>query len=535
MYPIDAILSSPILWLALSGMSLGTFLLFLASRYEKVGPNEVLIVSGRESAFTSPDGQSVRKNFRIYHGGGTFVWPVRERVDRLNLELMTLEIKTPEFHTKFGVPIIVDGIAQIKVRSDDPLALITAAEMFLSKNVTEMNDTALQMMSGHLRAVISTLPFEEIHMNPEAFAQTVQRLTAEDLANMGIQVISFTIREIQDPKGYLQAIGRPKMAEVQKNAVIGEAAATRDSAMGKALADREATITQAKATEDSSLARIHADVAIAEAAKDKGIKVHAFDAEVATAKAQSDMAYELQKAKTQQLLTDEQLGVSLIEKRKMIELTQFDIQRAELQLVQNVQKPAEAEAFRIERLAQAEQLRHRAIGQANADAVRMRGMAEAEVMRARGDAEAEAVRKRGLAEAEGLRARYLAEAEGMQEKAKAWQGYNEAALSQMLVERLPEIAAAIAAPLARIDRITLVNSGSGNGDGLGVERITRGVTDVMGQIPGAIEMLSGINLPDLLKRLPAIGASSTGAAPAPAQGPEPDPELSPEDVDRNAA
>src|SRR6185436_19435004 len=141
--------------------------------------------------------------------------------------------------------------------------------MFLSKSASEMNEIAHQMMQGHLRAVISTMPFEEIHANPEAFAQTVQKLTAEDLANMGIQVVSFTIREIQDPKGFLQAIGRPKMAEVQKNAVLGEANAGRDSTIGQSLAKRESTVTSAKANEEASLASLSAEVAIAEAQKDK--------------------------------------------------------------------------------------------------------------------------------------------------------------------------------------------------------------------------------------------------------------------------
>ena len=251
---METLLSSPLTWLTVVALALLMLTAFYAGRYEKVGPNEVLIVSGRPSSYTLPDGHQISKNFRIYHGGGTFVWPIRERVDRLSLELMTLEIRTPEFYTKFGVPIKVDGIAQIKVRSDDPSALITAAEMFLSKSRTEMNEIALQMMSGHLRSVISTLPFEEIHSSPETFAHAVQRLTAEDLANMGIQVISFTIREIQDPQGYLVAIGRPKMADVQKNAVIGESEATRDATMGKSLAERQATITSTKAEEEGRLA-----------------------------------------------------------------------------------------------------------------------------------------------------------------------------------------------------------------------------------------------------------------------------------------
>lgn len=505
------ILSHPWIWFVSVLFVLGLLLRFFANRYEKVGPNEVLIVSGRSGAYTTSEGDQIQKNFRIYHGGGTFVWPIREKVDRLSLELMTLEIKTPEFYTKFGVPIIVDGIAQIKVRSDDPGSLITAAEMFLSKSREEMNEIALQMMSGHLRAVISTMPFEEIHANPEAFAQAVQRLTAEDLANMGIQVISFTIREIKDPQGYLQAIGRPKMAEVQKNAVLGEASANRDSTMGRSLAEREATITSSKAQEDSQLARIKADLSVAEASKEKNIKLNDFNSQIATAKANSDIAYDLQKAKAQQLLTEESIGVSIIERRKRAEVEEQEIARKELELIHSVQKPAEAEHQRIEILAQAEQNRRKTVAEAEALAARVQGLAEAEVIKAKGEAEAGAIRQKALAEAEGLRAKFLAEAEGMKEKAKAWQEYNEAAVSQMFIEKLPAIAAAVAAPLSKIDRIVMVNSGS-NGSSTGVDAITKSVTDVLAQLPAVAEVLTGVNLPELMKRVPALKQEKKDAA-----------------------
>jgi flotillin len=492
---INEILASPWIY-AILFLVVALFLFgYYASRFEKAGPNEVLIVSGRIGTYVSPDGSEIHKNFRIYHGGGTFVWPVRERHDRLSLELMTLEIRTPEFFTKFGVPIIVDGIAQIKVRSDDSIALITAAEMFLSKSRREMNEIALQMMSGHLRAVISTMPFEEIHTSPESFAQTVQRLTAEDLANMGIQVISFTIREIQDPSGYLRAIGRPKMADVQKNAVVGEANAHRDASMGEALAQREATVTSAKATEESELAKITADVSVAEAAKDKDIKLHAYAAEVASAKADSDIAYQLQRAKMDQLLADEKMGVTLVEKRKQVELEESEIERRQMELMHMVRKPAEAESERMHILAEAEQHRAKTVAAAEADAARVIGLAEADIIRAKGEAEAESIRLKNLAEAEGMRARLLAEAEGMQEKAKAWQQYNEAAISQMLIERLPEIAAAVSAPLGRIDKITMLNSG---GDSTGVGKVTQGVADVITQIPMVVEALSGIDLKQMV-------------------------------------
>ncbi|MFY9235465.1 MAG: SPFH domain-containing protein [Fimbriimonadaceae bacterium] len=506
---METIINSPMIWLLSAVVVLLLLAGFYAAKYEKVGPNEVLIVSGRPSSYTAQDGSRVHKNFRIYHGGGTFVWPVRERVDRLNLELMTLEIRTPEFYTKFGVPIIVDGIAQIKVRSDDPTALITAAEMFLSRSRTEMNEIALQMMSGHLRSVISTLPFEEIHSSPETFAQSVQRLTAEDLANMGIQVISFTIREIQDPQGYLKAIGRPKMADVQKNAVIGEASATRDATMGKSLAEREATITSSKANEEGQLAKLSADIAIAEKEKDKDLRLRAFEAEVATARAESDLAYELQKAKQQQLLSEELLGISLVEKKKQIEVEHSEIERRELELMHEVQKPAEAEKVKVRMLAEAEAHRRRALAEAEADSARILGMADADVIRAKGDAEAEAIRQKSLAEAEGMRAKILAEAEGMMQKAKAWQEYNEAAVSQMLIEKLPEIAAAVAAPLGKIDKITMVNTGGGD---TGMDKLSKGVADVLAQVPVVVEALSGINLPDLVQKVPAIRAGKNGKA-----------------------
>ena len=243
--------------------------------YRKVGPNQVLIISGRRGAYVDPaTGESIEKSFRIYHGGGTFVVPLREKVDVMSVELMTLELRTPEFFTKFGVPIVVDAIAQIKVRSDDPLAVATAAEMFLSKTKEEMNEIAHQMMQGHLRAVISTMPFEEIHANPEAFAQTVQRLTAADLANMGVQVVSFTIREVRDPSGFLQALGRPQLAEVQKNASVGEANAARDATVGRAEADQEAAIRSARARQAARLAEIEAETAVADAESMKECRVH---------------------------------------------------------------------------------------------------------------------------------------------------------------------------------------------------------------------------------------------------------------------
>lgn len=473
----------------------------LAGCYHKVGPNQVLIVSGRRDTYVNPyTGDRVQKSFKIYHGGGTFVIPLRERVDTMSVELMTLEIRTPEFFTKFGVPIVVDGIAQIKVRSEDPVAVATAAEMFLSKSAAEMNEIAHQMMQGHLRAVISTMPFEEIHANPEAFAQTVQKLTAEDLANMGIQVVSFTIREIQDPSGYMQALGRPKLADVQKDAAVGEANAQRDATMGRAQAERESAITRAQAQREAELAQLATEVAILDAKAERDKRLAEVSCEVAEKKAESDLAYELSTTKTRQLMLKEQLHIRDLE-----------IAARERELVETVQKPAEAERFRIETLAQAERVRVKMVAEAEAEAKRLLGQAEADVKLANARAEVEFVREKALAEADGLRQRLEAEAEGMRKKAEAWQNYNNAALADLIVARLPEIASAVAAPLSKIEKIVLIGD---SGGASGVERVTRSVGEVLTQVPTVVEALSGVDLKSLLAGLRPNGTGPTNGAPA---------------------
>ncbi len=489
--------------LELAGLVTGAVSLSLLARcYRKVGPNQVLIVSGRKDIYVNPyTGERVRKSFKIYHGGGTFVIPLRERVDVMSVELMTLEIETPEFFTKFGVPIVVDGIAQIKVRSEDPVAVATAAEMFLSKSPNEMNEIAHQMMQGHLRAVISTMPFEEIHANPEAFAQTVQKLTAEDLANMGIQVVSFTIREIQDPSGYLQALGRPKLAEVQKDAAVGEANAQRDASIGQAHAERESAVTRAEARRQAELAQLATEVAVLDAKAERDKRLAEVSSEVSEKKAESDLAYELSTTKTRQLMLREQLLVRDLE-----------IAARERELVETVQKPAEAERQRIETLAQAERARVRLVAEAEAEAKRLLGQAEADVKLANAHADAELVRQRAIAEADGLRQRLEAEAEGMRKKAEAWRNYNSAALADLIVGRLPEIAAAVAAPLAKIEKIVLIGDGGGTS---GVERVTRSVGEVLTQVPTVVEALSGVNLGKLLGRLNGEDADLEKAPDAP--------------------
>jgi len=473
----------------LAGVVLGLASVAVLS-YRKVGPNQVLVVSGRKGRYVDPaTGAESEKNFRIFHGGGTLVLPLIERADVMSVELMTLEIRTPEFFTKFGVPIVVDAIAQIKVRSDDPIAVATAAEMFLSKNEKEMNEIAHQMMQGHLRAVISTLPFEEIHANPEMFSQHVQRLTAADLDNMGIDVVSFTIREVKDPSGFLQAIGRPQLAEVKKEAELGEANASRDAKIGRAAAERAANLTAVDATRDAQMAEVDAGLALTERKSARDRREHELHAEVAASRAQAELAFSLETAKRRRELVE-----------RALEVQELEVRLKEQELRREVDEPARAARRRVEAEAAAQASKRVAEAQAEAEAARLMGEARANATRCEALAEADGVRAKLAAEAEGTKARLSAEAEGMRLKAEAWEHYGQAALGELMIAQLPALAAAVTAPLAQVEKIVLVGNGQG---GAGVERLTRGITDVITQIPALAGALTGVDLPALLASVKA--------------------------------
>jgi len=462
------------------------FIVVYASRYVKVGPNTVLVISGKRRNIRAADGSLQSVGFRIRVGGGAFVWPVLERVDTLSLEIMTLEVRTPEVYTSQGVPIVVDGIAQIKVRGDD-VSIRTAAEQFLGQSQTQIAQIALQTVEGHLRAILGNLTVEEVYKNREAFAARVQEVAATDLANMGLTIISFTIRDIRDSHGYLEALGKPRTAQVKRDATIGEAEASRD-----------ATIRSAVANQEGQQAKFGADTKIAEAQRDYTISVAEYKGASSAKQAEADLAYDLQKFKTSQLVKAEEVQVQVIEKDKQTDVQAKEIERRTRELTATVEKPAEAERFRIQTLAEAEQYRLRTTAGGQADATRAVGIAEADANKAK-----------GLAQADIIKAQGFAEAEAMAKKADAWRAYNEAAIAQTFIEKLPEIASAISAPLAKTQQIVVISSG---GDSAGADRVTRDVAKIIAQLPPVVEAMTGIKLADLLSRLPHLGEKAAHPA-----------------------
>ncbi|MHA1568702.1 MAG: flotillin family protein [Alphaproteobacteria bacterium] len=462
----------------------------IARRYKKVGPNEVLIMSGLNHTITDAQGRKKRVGYRLKKGGGAFVWPLLERADILSLEIMTLDVITPEVYTELGVPVMVDGVAQIKVKGDDA-SIRTAAEQFLSKGLTEIMNIALQTVEGHLRAILGTMTVEDIYKKREAFSTNVQDMAATDLANMGLQIVSFTLRDIRDKHGYLEALGKPRTAEVKRDAVIAQAEA-----------DRDAVIKSAEAKQAGEGARYKAETKIAEAEKDYASQKQDYEASVETRRAERDLAYDLQKFKKAQLVKAEEVQIDIIEKQKHIELEEKEITRRELELKAGVHKPAEAAKYKIQQEAEASKFKESTEADGRAAATKAEGLAQAAVERALGEAEAAANKAKGLAEADVIRAQGLSEAEAMSKKAEAWASYNEAAIIQMFIEMLPNLARAIAEPLTKTDRITIVNTG---GDTGGASKVTGDVATAMAQLPPVIESLAGVNLLEVIQKIPGLG------------------------------
>jgi len=466
------------------------FIIIWASRYTKAGPNQVLIVSGSRRKLTDPDGNVREVGFRVVKGGGTFVIPVKEKVDILSLELLTIDVQTPEVYTSKGVPVKVDGVAQIKVKGDD-ISIATAAEQFLSKSVDDIKNIAMQTLEGHLRAILGTMTVEEIYQNRDAFASKVQEVAAGDMANMGLGIVSFTIRDIRDTQGYLDALGKPRIAQVKRDAIIAQAEADRDS-----------VIRSAQANQAGQEAKFQADTKVAEAQRDYQSNVAQYQATVNVQKAQADLAYDLQKFKTGQLVKAEEVQVSIVEKQKQIELQQQEIQRRQKELEATVQKPADAERYRVETLANAKKFQLETEASGAASATKATGFASADVVKATGLAEADANKARGLAEASVIEAQGKATAEAMRVKAESFKQYNEAAVIEMIVRILPEVAGKVSEPLSKMDKMVIINSG--NGPGGGASKLTGDVTQIISQLPPIIESLTGVKFEKLMEQVPAL-------------------------------
>jgi flotillin len=422
---------------------------------------------------------------RVVTGGGTFIWPVIERVDDLSLEIMTIDVITQDVPTLQGVMVTVDGVAQIKIGSDE-VSIHTSAERFLNKTTDEIMNVAHETLAGHLRAIVGMLSYEEIYRDRDAFAQRVQEVSAGDMANMGLRIDSFVVKDIRDDQGYLEALGQTDVANVKRDATIGQALAARD-----------ATIKSAGARQEGETAKFEAETRIAESDKDYKVQKAAYDAETNRRQAEAELAYVLQQNITNQQVKAEEVQIEVVAKKKQIEVQEQEVLRKEKELAATVRKPAEAEQARIQTLAEAKKYQTQTEAAGQAEAIRSVGQAEADATKARGLAQAEVIRQQGFAEAEA-----------MSKKAEAWQQYNQAAIIQQLIDSLPKVAAAIAQPLAKTERIVIINTG-GDG-GAGASKITQDVANIIAQVPATVEALTGVDLVETISNLPVVKGASKG-------------------------
>jgi flotillin len=445
------------------------FLMSLLARlYRKAGPHEAVLVYGFRGK-------------RAVTGKGTIVFPMIESCHELSLELMSFDVAPQQdLYTKQGVAVTVEAVAQIKVKSDSE-SIWTAAEQFLTKTDQEREGLIKLVMEGHLRGIIGQLTVEEIVKQPEMVSDRMRSTCADDMNKMGLEVISFTIKEVRDKNEYIINMGRPDVARIKRDADVAAAEADRDTAIKRALATREAAVAKAQADQERVLAETLSLAKQAEAQRDLEVKRAQFLEVTKRQQAQADKAYDIQTNIMQQQVIAEQVKVQQVEKEQQVKVQEAEIKRRENELIATVLKQAEVERQRIETLAEAEKQRLMAEAEGRAASIRQQGEAEAEIIFKKGDAEARA----------------------MNVKAEAYQEYNQAAVFDKLLTSLPEVVKAMAAPLANVDKITVVSTG--NGDATGMNKITGDFAKMAAQVPALFESLSGMSMTDLLSKVRAIG------------------------------
>lgn len=448
-------------------LTLLALMMLMATLFRKAGPHEALIVYGLRGT-------------RIVKGRGTLIFPMIESFRQLSLQLMSFDVAPQQdLYTKQGVAVTVEAVAQIKVKSD-PESIQTAAEQFLTKSDQAREGLIRLVMEGHLRGIIGQLSVEQIVKEPEMVGDRMRATCAEDMSKMGLEVVSFTIKEVRDKNEYITNMGRPDIARIRRDADVASAEAERDTAIKRAEAMRAAAVAKSQADQERVLAEALSLAAQAEAQRDLEIRRAQYVETVKRQQAQADKAYDIQANMMQQQVTLEAVKIRQVEKEQEVKVQEAEILRHEKELIATVLKSAEIERRRIETLAEAARRKMMMEAEGASAATRLQGEADADIILRKGEAEAKA----------------------MNVKAEAYQEWNQAAVVDKLITGLPEVVRAMASPLANVDKITIVSTG--DGDGAGMSKITGDMTKIAAQIPALFETLSGMQMSDLLGKVRGI-------------------------------
>ena len=448
----------------------------LCAGYVKAPPDMAFIISG------------IKKKSKIVIGKASIRIPFFERLDKLNLRLIPIDVKTSNaVPTADYININVDATVNVKI-SNDPERLRLAAENFLNKNTEYIASVAREVLEGNVREIVGKMKLEEMVSDRQKFANLVKENAEPDLAAMGLDIISFNVQNFVDGNEVIENLGIDNIVRIKKSAAIARAESERDIKVAQANADKEAN--------DASVA---AETEIAKKQNELAIKKSELQMESDTKKAMADAAYEIQKEEQRKTIEIATANADIAKQEREIELKQKEVAVTEQALEAQIKKKAEADKYATQQKADAELYQR----QKDAEAKQFEAQRAAEARKAQAEAdrfakeqEAAGSRAVGEAEASAIQAKGIEEAEAMEKKAEAYAKYNKAAVAEMMIKVLPDIAGKIAEPLTQIDKITIIGGGEGSN---GVEQVAGNVPAVMAKLFESMKETTGIDLADIIK------------------------------------
>lgn len=441
-------------------------LLLLTQGYVKAPPDHAYIISG------------IRKEPRVLIGRAGLKIPFFEQLDKLYLGQITVDIKTDEYiPTNDFINVMVDAVAKVRV-AEDPERMKLAMRNFLNKEPSKIAADLQDSLQGNMREIIGTLTLRAINTDRDSFSDQVMTKASRDMEKLGIDILSCNIQNVTDEHGLIQDLGMDNTSKIRKDASIAKAEAERDIAIAKAAAD--------KASND---ARVLAETEIAQKNNELAIKKAELQKASDTKKAEADAAYEIQKQEQEKTIQTATVNAQIARTEREAELRRQEVTVQQQALEAEINKKADADRYAIEQAAAADLTRR----QREAEARKYEQEKEAEAKKALAEAQKYAM----LQEAEGIQAKALAEAEGMEKKAEAYQKYNQAAIAEMMIKVLPEIAGKIAEPLSQIDKITIIGGDGGSEKGVG--SVAGNVPVVMARLFESMKEATGLDLADIMK------------------------------------
>lgn len=462
------------------------FLIVICMGYVKAPPDMAFIISG------------IKKKSKIVIGKASIRIPFLERLDKLNLRLIPIDVKTSNaVPTADYINISVDATVNIKI-SNQPDKLRLAAENFLNKNTEYIASVAREVLEGNVREIVGKMKLEEMVSDRQKFANLVKENAEPDLAAMGLDIISFNVQNFIDGNEVIENLGIDNIVKIKKSAAIARAESERDIKVAQAAADK-----------DSNDAAVAAQTEIAKKQNELAIKKSELQMDADTKRAMADAAYEIQKEEQRKTIEITTANADIARQEREIELKQKQVAVKEQALEAEVKKQAEADKYAAQQKADAalyqrqkeaeakqfEAQREAEAKKAKAEADRFSKEQEALGVKAFGEAEAAAVKAKGLAEAEAIQAKGIAEAEAMEKKAEAYAKYNKAAVAEMMIKVLPEMAGKIAEPLSQIDKITIIG---GEGKTNGVDTLAGNVPTVMAKVFETVKETTGIDMTEII-------------------------------------